>query len=186
MANLTRASGFGGRPYAKSEGLWGVTEFDEFIGLPTSKGTLVVERAPLTNFAKAVTDDSPVYRNADAAKAAGFANIPAPPTFGFSIQNWGKFEELQPADGTPKRQPMMEVIGGLMAKGGMVLHGEQEFIYHQPLVVGQTLTYEGIVKDIYQKPTGERIMTFMVIEDTYRDESGALVLTSLMNLIHRS
>jgi len=166
--------------------LWAVTEFDEYIGLPTSKGTLVVERAPLTNFAKAVTDDNPVYRNADAARAAGFADIPAPPTFGFSIQNWGKFEELQPPDGTPKRQPMMEVIGGLMAKGGMVLHGEQEFVYHQPLVVGQRLTYEGVVKDIYEKATGDRTMTFMVIEDTYRDEAGQPVLTSLMNLIHRS
>ncbi len=29
-------------------------------------------------------------------------------------------------------------------------------------------------------------MTFMVIEDTYRDEDGQPVLTSTMNLIHRS
>ena len=185
MTNLTPASGTS-RPYAKSEGLWAVTEFDEFIGLPTSKGTLVVERAPLSNFAKAVTDDNPIYRNADAAHAAGFADIPAPPTFGFSIQNWGKWEELQPPDGTPKRQPMMEVLGKLMSKGGMVLHGEQEFVYHQPLTVGQRLTYAGEVKDIYQKATGDRTMTSMVIEDTYRDEEGELVLTSLMNLLHRS
>jgi acyl dehydratase len=163
-----------------------VADFSEYIGMPTSKGTLVVERAPITNFAKAVTDTNPVYRDADAARAEGFADIPAPPTFGFSIQNWGKWEELQPADGTPERQPMMEVLGTLMSKGGLVLHGEQEFVYHQPLTVGQRLTYSGVVKDIYQKATGDRTMTFMVIEDTYRDESGELVLTSLMNLLHRS
>ena len=29
-------------------------------------------------------------------------------------------------------------------------------------------------------------MTFMVVEDTYRDERGEPVLTSTMNLIHRS
>ena len=29
-------------------------------------------------------------------------------------------------------------------------------------------------------------MTFIVTEDTYRDESGEPVLTSTMNLIHRS
>ncbi len=29
-------------------------------------------------------------------------------------------------------------------------------------------------------------MTFIVVEDTYRDEAGEPVLTSTMNLIHRS
>jgi acyl dehydratase len=161
-----------------------VTDFSEYIGMPTSKGTLVVERAPLTNFAKAVLDDNPIYRNADEARTAGFDDLPAPPTFGFSIQNWGRWEELQPDD-QPKRNPMMEVIGGLMAKGGLVLHGEQAFEYHRPLTVGQRLTYEGTVKDIYQKPTGDKTMTFMVIEDTYRGEDGEPVLTSTMNIIHR-
>ena len=164
----------------------GDSDYSEYIGLPTTKGTLVVERAPLSNFARAVTDGNPVYRNADAARVAGFTDIPAPPTFGFSIQNWGKWAELQPPDGTPDRNPMAELIGGLLAKGGMVLHGEQEFTYHQALVAGQRLTYEGVVRDVYQKPTGDRVMTFMVVEDTYRDERGEPVLTSTMNLIHRS
>ena len=42
-----------------------------------------------------------------------------------------------------------------------------------------------VVKDVYQKATGDRTMTFMVIEDTYRDGE-ELVLTSVMNLLHRS
>ena len=163
-----------------------VDDFSQFIGLPTGKGTLVVERAPIGLFARAVGDESDVYQNADAARGAGFDSVPAPPTFGFSIQNWGKWAELQPPDGTPDRNPMAELIGGLLAKGGMVLHGEQEFTYHQPLVAGQRLTYQGVVRDVYQKPTGDRIMTFMVVEDTYRDERGEPVLTSTMNLIHRS
>ncbi|MEZ5176739.1 MAG: MaoC family dehydratase N-terminal domain-containing protein [Acidimicrobiales bacterium] len=56
------------------------------IGRTTAVGTLVVERAPLTAFARAVHADDPVYRNADAARAAGFDDVPAPPTFGFSIR----------------------------------------------------------------------------------------------------
>lgn len=54
------------------------------------------------------------------------------------------------------------------------------------MVVGMRLHYEGVVRDIYQKPSGDKTMTFMVIEDTYTDESGAPVLTSTMNLLHRS
>jgi len=160
--------------------------FSEYIGMPTSKGSLVVERAPITQFAKAIGDGNPIYRNADAARAAGFSDVPMPPTFGFSVQNWGKWEELQPEDGTPAREPMAEVIGGLMAEGGMVLHGEQAFTYHRPMVVGDRLTYAGVVRDVYQKPTGDRTMTFMVIDTVYSDASGDPVLTSTMNLIHRS
>jgi len=163
-----------------------VADFSEYIGMPTGKGTLIVERAPLSQFAKAVGDESDVYQNADAAAAAGFDGIPAPPTFGFSVQNWGRWAERQPPDGTPERNPMAEVVGGLLAKGGMVLHGEQEFTYHRPMVVGQELTFEGVVTDVYQKQSGDRTMTFMVVEDTYRDQQGNPVLTSTMNLIHRS
>ena len=72
-----------------------------------------------------------------------------------------------------------------MGKGGIVLHGEQEFRYHQPLVVGQRLSFEGVLRDVYQKPSGTSTMTFVVTEDTYRDEQGEAVLTCTMNLIHK-
>ena len=111
--------------------------------------------------------------------------MPAPPTFGFSIQNWGRFEELQTAE-QPASNPMFEVMGKLYANGGMVLHGEQSFTYHQPIVAGDVLTYEGVVRDIYSKQSGDRTMTFIVVEDTYRNQAGEPVLTSTMNLIHRS
>jgi len=162
-----------------------VADYSEYIGQVTGRGTLVVERGPLTNFAKAVLDDSKVYANAAVAREEGFGGVPAPPTFGFSIQNWGRFEEMQTAE-QPESNPMFEVMGKLYANGGMVLHGEQEFTYHQPIVAGDVLTYEGVVRDIYAKQSGERTMTFIVVEDTYRNQAGEPVLTSTMNLIHRS
>ena len=80
---------------------------------------------------------------------------------------------------------MMEVIGTLMAKGGMVLHGEQEFEYHRPIVVGDRSASEGKVVDSTTKESRRRTMTFLVTEDQYRNQDGELVLTSRMNLIHR-
>jgi acyl dehydratase len=164
----------------------GEHDFSEYIGMPTARGTIVVERAPVSQFAKAVLDDNAVYQNDEVAKANGFEGIPASPTFGFIAQNWGRWEELQPAPDPNARQPLMEVMGGLMSKGGLILHGEQEFIYHRPMVVGERLDFLGTVTDIYQKPTGDRTMTFLVTEDVYRDANGEPVLTSIMNLIHRS
>jgi acyl dehydratase len=159
----------------------------DVIGRPTGASHLVVERGPVAKFADAVKDDNAVYRRADAALAAGLDGITAPPTYAFSaLQYWGAFPEAQPPDPTGGRNPMMEVIGSLMAKGGMVLHGEQEFVYHRPIVVGDVLDHEGKVVDCYQKESKGRTMTFLVVEDTFRDQHGEAVLTARMNLIHRA
>lgn len=168
-----------------SEGAGG--GFTDYIGMPTGAGRITVERAPVTAFADSVLDDKDLYRNAETARTAGFDNIPAPPTYMFSAaENYGKFAEEQPEDPTGGRNPMAEVMGGLMAKGGLILHGEQAFEYHRPVVVGEKLNHRGIVKDVYTKPTGEKTMTFMVIENSFTDDSGAPVVTATMNLIHRS
>lgn len=165
----------------------GEIDFDSYIGRPTSEGVVTVERATVTQFAKAVLDDKPLYRNRDAARAAGFDDIPVPPTYFFSAaQNYGQWEEEQPPDPTGGSNPMAEVMGGLMAGGGLILHGEQEFTYHRPVVVGEKLHQRGVVKDIYQKQSGDRTMTFMVIETRYTDDDGNPVVTSTMNLLHRS
>jgi acyl dehydratase len=160
---------------------------DEVVGRSTGKSTVRIERGPVTQFAASVTESNPVYKRADVATANGFRDIPVPPTYFFSAGGfWGAFSEEQPADAVPDVNPTMEIIGKLMAKGGMVLHGEQEFEYHQPVVVGDLLHSEGKVTDLYTKETGDRVMTFLVTETEYRNDAGELVLTSRMNLIHRS
>jgi len=165
----------------------GEIDFDSYIGQPTGEGIVTVERATVSAFAAAVLDDNPVYRNKDAAAAAGFEDIPAPPTYFFSAaQNYGQWEEEQPADPTDGKNPMAEVMGGLMSTGGLILHGEQEFAYHRPVLVGEKLRQRGVVRDIYQKAAGERTMTFMVIETTYTDDADEPVVVSTMNLLHRS
>ena len=160
---------------------------EEVVGLPTGKAVITIERGPVSAFAAAVTDANPVYRDASAAQAAGFDNIPIPPTYFFSAAgHWGAFSEQQPADAKPDIDPLAHVIGSLMRNGGIVLHGEEEFTYHAPICVGDVVTREGKVVDLYEKPTGDRVMTFLVTEDEYRNERGELVLTARMNLIHRS
>jgi hypothetical protein len=39
---------------------------------------------------------------------------------------------------------------------------------------------------VYQKESKGRTMTFMVIEDSYTGSNGEPVVTSTMNLLHRS
>jgi hypothetical protein len=158
----------------------------KIIGEPTGNSKVVVERGPVQHFADAVQSSSPIYHSPEAAKAAGFDAIPAPPTFPFAMEFSGKFEEIQPAD-APTGNPLGTAIGPLMAKGGLILHGEQEFIYHRPVLVGDVLVGEGRITDAYQKESKGRTMTFIVSETNWRDDkTGEPVVTTRFNLIHRA
>ena len=156
------------------------------IGKPTPGARVVLERGPVGNFAKACTDDNPVYQSTDAAKAAGLDAIPAPPTYPFAWNHFGAFPELQP-ESAKGPNPMFEIMGSLRAQGGMILHGEQEFIYHRTPQVGDDLIGEGSIKDIYEKESKGKTMTFIVTETVWKDaRTGEPVVTSIFNLIHRS
>lgn len=160
---------------------------EDVVGLPTGAATIHVERGPVTKFAEAVTDRSPVYHDLAAARAAGFDHIPAPPTFTFSAaSHWGVFPEDQPDDPTGGQgNPMRRLMSDLMKEGGMVLHGEQEFVYHQPVQVGETLHQEGRIVDLYSKEAKGRTMTFLVMETVFSNDDGEPVVTERFNLIHR-
>ncbi|HEY4946735.1 MAG TPA: MaoC family dehydratase N-terminal domain-containing protein [Acidimicrobiales bacterium] len=155
------------------------------IGKPTGTTVVTVERGQLALFASAVKDESPIYRDPRAAAAAGLRGIPAPPTYPFVMGNFGAYHELQPDD-VPGGNPMAEVLGPLMANGGLILHGEQEFTYHRPVFAGDVLVGEGKVADAYRKESKGRTMTFVVVETAWSDRStGQPVCTSRMNIIHR-
>ncbi len=156
------------------------------IGKPTGAWKVTVERGPVMRFAEAVCDDNPIYRDVRVAREAGFAHIPAPPTFTFAMSFWGAFAEEQPPDPSGGQNPMHAIMGELFGKGALVLHGEQEFTYHRPVVVGDTLTGEGRIVDVYEKESGTAHMTFVVVETTWRDAAGGEpVVTERFNLIAR-
>jgi len=160
---------------------------EQIIGKPTGTTVVTVERGHLAVFADAVRDQSPIYRDTRVAAEAGLAGIPAPPTYPGVMNNFGAFPELQSADADLGSNPMGEVLGPLMANGGIILHGEQEFTYERPVLAGDVLVGEGKVVDAYRKESKGRTMTFVVVETAWRErESGDPVCTSRMNIIHRA
>jgi acyl dehydratase len=155
------------------------------IGTPTGTTVVTVERGQLALFATAVKDDDPTYRDPRAAEAAGLPGIPAPPTYPFVMGNFGAYPELQTKD-APTGNPMGAVLGPLMANGGLILHGEQEFTFHRPVFAGDVLEGKGLVVDAYQKESKGKTMTFVVVETAWSDTAtGEPVCTSRMNIIHR-
>ncbi len=159
--------------------------FSSIIGKSTGTTVVTVERGQLAEFAAAVKSDSPIYRDPRAAAAAGLPGIPAPPTYPFVMASFGAYPELQ-TDDQPDGNPMAEIIGPLMANGGLILHGEQEITYHRPVFAGDVLVGVGTVVDAYRKESKGKTMTFVVVETAWSDrETGEPVCSSTMNLIHR-
>ena len=161
-------------------------DLQSYIGKPTGAGTVHTERGSVSRFAQALTDDNPLYSDLQAARAAGFDAPPLPPTWTFAASFLGARPEDQPPDITGgEGNPMMKIMRELMSGGGLVLHGEQEFRYHRPVVCGETLHWEGRITDIYTKESKGKVMTFIVMETVFSDKDDEPVVTEIFNLIHR-
>ena len=157
----------------------------DVIGSVSARRVVAVERAPVSVFAKAVKDDSSIYQDPRSAREAGFAAIPAPPTFPFAMPYWGSYPELQEGLEPVRDNPLWKVMGSLGP--GLILHGEQEFEYHRPVLVGDVLTGEDVLSDVYQRETDTVVMTFMVTETVWTDvRTHEPVVTARFNLVHRA
>ena len=134
---------------------------------------LAVEAGKVEEFARAVGEDNPAFRDADAAATQGFDAIPAPPTF----TRIGFFPRYHPDDETGAGVDL-----GFDER--YIVHGEQEYEFERPARVGDVLTGEATLTDVYQRE-GSRggEMTFAVVETEYRDQDGDLVLTERRTVI---
>jgi len=155
------------------------------IGKPTGAWDIVVERNPIEKFATAVCEENPIYHSVAAAQAAGFADIPAPPTWTFTAPG-NQYDDRRPNDPSGGQNPMFAIMGQLHAQGALVLHGEQEFEYHAPITVGDELVATPTLTDVYEKDTEKATMVFTVIETEWTNKAtGERVLTERFNLIGR-
>ena len=112
----------------------------KWIGHELPASVLPLERTRLQFFAKAIGETDPVYTDADAARRAGYRDIPAPPTFLFAAElDSGVLDRLLADLGIP------------LAK---LLHGEQGFSYHRAACAGDTVTVRSTITDIYDKKNG--------------------------------
>ncbi|WP_424018873.1 FAS1-like dehydratase domain-containing protein [Halorientalis pallida] len=130
---------------------------------------LRVEVGKVAEFATALRDENPIHHDAAAAADRGFDRIPAPLTF----TRTAYFPRYRPdgVDGTPGFD--------LGFRQAYTVHGEQAYEYERPLVVGDVLSGETTLVDVFQRD-GRRggTMTFAVSETAFRDQDGDLVVTA--------
>ena len=113
-----------------------------------------VGKEKIREYAQAVGEDNPVYYDRDAARQAGFRDIPAPPMFAV-VYSW-------PAITQTAIDPE---LGMDLAR---LLHGGQEFAWQEPVCAGDTISTEASIKDIFAR--GDN--AFYVFETLSRNQDG--------------
>jgi acyl dehydratase len=126
-----------------------------------------VSRVKIAEFAAAIGDPNPVYRDRAAAQAAGHPDVIAPPTFAIVIS--------MASSGAAIADPDF----GL--NYAMVVHGEQRFEYARPIVAGDVLTAQPTITEI--RDVGRNVM--VTTSAQIRDAAGELVCTALSTLVER-
>src|SRR5215472_1707110 len=93
-----------------------------------------VSRVKIAEFAAAIGDNNPIYRDRAAAQAAGHPDVIAPPTFAIVISMAGS--------GAALADP------GLGLNYAMVVHGEERFEYARPIMAGDVVTAQVTLTEI--------------------------------------
>ena len=126
-----------------------------------------VSRVKIAEFATAIGDSSPLCRDRAAARAAGYPDVIAPPTFAVVISSVGLAKLM--AD------------PGLGVNYAMIVHGEQSFTHHRPLHAGDVVVSQSTVESIKQI----RSMTTLATVTEIRTVDGERVCTARSTAVER-
>jgi acyl dehydratase len=126
-----------------------------------------ISRVKLAEFADAIGDPNPLYRDQAAAVEVGFPDVIAPPTFPIVISMASSGQAMADPD--------------LNLNYAMVVHGEQRFEYERPLHAGDVVTAQVTISDI--REIGRN--SVMTTSTTIRTVDGEHVCTAHATLVER-
>lgn len=148
-------------------------EMRAVIGVEGTAWPVEFTSTGIRGFARGVGYTDPVYYDVVAAQAAGYANLPAPPTYGgIPVFIPGQNDDRY---GNPTNTGQRGLRHGLKN----VLDGGTEHHYVRVPVAGETLHVSSKVADLEVKES-KALGTMLVItnESSYVDDSGAVVFTT--------
>jgi acyl dehydratase len=126
-----------------------------------------VSAVKIAEFAAAIGDHNPLYRDRAVAQAAGHADVIAPPTFAIVISMAGS--------GAALADP------GLGLNYAMVVHGEQQFSYTRPITAGDVVTAQVTITEI--RDAGRNVM--LTTSTQINTVEGEPVCTALSTIVER-
>ncbi len=125
------------------------------VGKSWESATFEVDADRIRQYADAVGEEGDVHRGPQAAKAAGFRDVVAPPMFAVVYS--------APAMGPAILDPEVGINFPAM------VHGGQEFVWGEPVCAGDVVTTTATCKEIYEKDG----KGFYVFETVSTNQDGA-------------
>jgi acyl dehydratase len=126
-----------------------------------------VSRVKIAEFADAIGEPSPLCRDREAAQAAGYPDVIAPPTFAIVISSAGSSKITFDPE--------------LGVNYAMIVHGEQSFTHARPLHAGDVVVSQSTIENIRQV----RSLTTLTTVTQIRTVAGEHVCTARATLIER-
>ncbi|MGI5490115.1 FAS1-like dehydratase domain-containing protein [Microtetraspora malaysiensis] len=124
-----------------------MTDRHGLVGHTYTPYTFPVEHGKVREFAQAVKDEDPVYRDVAAARDAGYRHLPTPPTFSAVTSHWA----VRDAD-------------VLRLDLRRVLAGGAEWEYMSEIVAGDVLTVRSHIAEVQEKTGSRGPMTLIITE----------------------
>ncbi|HKF82803.1 MAG TPA: MaoC family dehydratase N-terminal domain-containing protein [Solirubrobacterales bacterium] len=137
------------------------------VGKEWSGSTYQVGREKIKEYANALGIDNPVHHHVEAARAAGFRDVVAPPMFAVVYSS--------PAVAPAILDPEVELNFAAM------VHGGQEFVWDEPACSGDEITTSSKCLSIEEKDG----KGFYVFETNSVNQDGAQVARGTWTLIVR-
>ena len=130
-------------------------------------GTYQVGRERIREFAEAIGDDDAVYRDSGAARACGYSDVIAPPTFAIILAL------------RAQRALFADPQFGL--DYSRVVHGKQSFTHHRPIQAGDELAATLRIDGVRAMGSNDMLTVCCQISDA----AGDPVTTAKSVLVHR-
>jgi acyl dehydratase len=127
----------------------------------------LVGREKIREFARAIGAEDAAYHDPEAARALGYTDVVAPPTF--------------PTVVTMAASRQVTTDPQLGMDYSRVVHGEQRFSYVRPIVAGDELSCVNTIEEITQRAGHD----FLTVRTDVTDATGAVVVTGLSKLVQR-
>ena len=138
---------------------------ESFVGRTFAPvGPYAVDAAMIAAFAPAVGATDPVHTDPQAARAAGYRDVIAPPTMAVRFDQLASREYVQDPD------------AGI--DYSRVVHGEQTFVHHRPITAGDQVTAQTTVDSI--RGAGGHAMITVRSEITAGDEPVATTTSTIV------
>ncbi len=142
---------------------------------------VTVGRTDIARYARAIGETSSIHYDVQAARAAGHADVVAPPYFPYTVRmqasNLVAKDQLAPDGSAVADVPPLPTTRAMA--------GETAIEFGVSVVAGDTLTMTKRIGELYEKEGRSGTLVFVVMEFTFTNQRNELVMRESFTRIYR-